>query len=299
MSDAPATAAAPSVPTGVSAESPTATPASSEPAPEAPKSFDKAAMLERIRSSKAEKPTQVEEGPAPESGEPAETAAPEAEQAEAKKESESVPMEAFKKRLQDEKRKREELTQKVNDSELSISKRDQAIELLKGEVRRLAEALQQGSGWDERDEQIRAYEFAEQVRQLQTDLESKHQQALAEAEQRMRLEGSREQVRGFFQDALQKHGDLVGLEELRAACKKQMGDNPDLPLNEVGRMVGEIADRIAQQRLEYAKGRVGAAAEKPPAPALVNPGSQSRTGYEYTPNAEGMRRWLAARKQAR
>ena len=64
MSDAPATAAAPSEPTGVSAESPTATPASSEPAPEAPKSYDKAAMLERMRTNRAEKSTQVEEAPA-------------------------------------------------------------------------------------------------------------------------------------------------------------------------------------------------------------------------------------------
>lgn len=298
MSDAPATAAAPSEPTGVSAESPTATPASPEPAPEAPKSYDKAAMLERMRSNRAEKSTQVEEAPAAESGEPAKDAAPEANEAEAKKESDSIPMEAFKKRLQDEKRKRDELNKQFQDSQLAISKRDQAIELLKTEVRRLAEAMQEGKGWDERDEQIRAYEFAEQVRQLQQDLESKHQQALAEAEQRMRLDGMREQVKGFFSDALQKHGDLVGLEELRAACKKQMGSNPDLPPDEIGRMVGEIADRIAQQRLEYARGRVGTN-EKPPAPSLVNPGSQSRTGYEYTPTKEGMLRWLQAKKQAR
>lgn len=293
MSDAPAAAAAPEGPTGVSVESPTTTPAPSEPAPEAPKSFDKAAMLERMRASK----NQVEEGPAPESGEPVEAAAPEAD-AEAKKEPETIPMDAFKKRLQDEKRKREDLTKQLNDNTLAIDKRDQAIELLKGEVRRLAEALQNGNGWDERDEQIRAYEFAEQVRQLQTDLESKHQQALVETEQRFKRDALREQVKGFFSDALQKHGDMVGLEELRAACKKQMGDNPDLPPEEIGRMVGEIAERIANQRMDYVKGKV-APAEKPPAPSLVQPGSQSRTGYEYTPNAEGMRRWLAARKQAR
>lgn len=299
MSDAPATAAAPEGPTGVSAESPTAPPASSEPAPvEAPKSFDKAAMLERIRSSKASKDVaQVEEAPAAESGEPAKDAAPEAE-AEAKKEPDSIPMEAFKKRLQDEKRKREEVSKQFQDSQLAISKRDQAIELLKSEVRRLAEAMQEGKGWDERDEQIRAYEFAEQVRQLQQDLESKHQQALAEAEQRMRLDGMREQVKGFFSDALQKHGDLVGLEELRAACKKQMGPNPDLPPEEIGRIVSDIADRIAQQRLDYAKGKV-APAERPQAPSLVNPGAQSRTGYEYSPNKDGMLRWLQAKKQAR
>lgn len=297
MSDAPATAAAPEGPTGVSVESPTTTQAPSEPAPEAPKSFDKAAMLERMRANKAEKPAQVEEGPAPESGEPVEAAAPEAD-AEAKKEPETIPMDAFKKRLQDEKRKREDLTKQLNDNTLAIDKRDQAIELLKGEVRRLAEALQNGNGWDERDEQIRAYEFAEQVRQLQTDLESKHQQALVETEQRFKRDALREQVKGFFSDALQKHGDMVGLEELRAACKKQMGDNPDLPPEEIGRMVGEIAERIANQRMDYVKGKV-APAEKPPAPSLVQPGSQSRTGYEYTPNAEGMRRWLAARKQAR
>lgn len=294
MSDAPATAAAPEGPIGVSVESPTTTQAPSEPAPEAPKSFDKAAMLERMRASK----NQVEEGTAPESGEPAKDAAPEANGVEAKKEPETIPMDAFKKRLQDEKRKREDLTKQLNDNTLAIDKRDQAIELLKGEVRRLAEALQNGNGWDERDEQIRAYEFAEQVRQLQTDLESKHQQALVETEQRFKRDALREQVKGFFSDALQKHGDMVGLEELRAACKKQMGDNPDLPPEEIGRMVGEIAERIANQRMDYVKGKVGSA-EKPPAPSLVQPGSQSRTGYEYTPNAEGMRRWLAARKQAR
>lgn len=293
MSDAPAPAAAPEGPTGVSVDSPTTTPAPSEPAPEAPKSFDKAAMLERMRASK----NQVDEGPAPESGEPAEAAAPEAD-AEAKKEPETIPMDAFKKRLQDEKRKREDLTKQLNDNTLAINKRDQAIELLKGEVRRLAEALQSGNAWDERDEQIRAYEFAEQVRQLQTDLESKHQQALVETEQRFKRDALREQVKGFFSDALEKHGDMVGLEELRAACKKQMGDNPDLPPEEIGRLVGEIAERIANQRMDYVKGKV-APAEKPPAPSLVQPGSQSRTGYEYTPNAEGMRRWLAARKQAR
>lgn len=294
MSDASAAAAAPEGPTGVSVESPTTTQAPSEPAPEAPKSFDKAAMLERMRASK----NQVEEGPAPESGEPAKDAAPEADEVEAKKEPETIPMDAFKKRLQDEKRKREDLTKQLNDNTLAIDKRDQAIELLKGEVRRLAEALQNGNGWDERDEQIRAYEFAEQVRQLQTDLESKHQQALVETEQRFKRDALREQVKGFFSDALQKHGDMVGLEELRAACKKQMGDNPDLPPEEIGRMVGEIAERIANQRMDYVKGKVGSA-EKPPAPSLVQPGTQSRTGYEYTPNAEGMRRWLAARKQAR
>lgn len=293
MSDAPATAAAPEGLTGVSVESPTTTQAPSEPAPEAPKSYDKAAMLERMRASK----NQVDEGPAPESGEPAKDAAPEAN-AEAKKEPETIPMDAFKKRLQDEKRKREDLTKQLNDNTLAIDKRDQAIELLKGEVRRLAEALQNGNGWDERDEQIRAYEFAEQVRQLQTDLESKHQQALVETEQRFKRDALREQVKGFFSDALQKHGDMVGLEELRAACKRQMGDNPDLPPEEIGRMVGEIAERIANQRMDYVKGKVSPA-EKPPAPSLVQPGSQSRTGYEYTPNAEGMRRWLAARKQAR
>ena len=298
MSDAPATAAAPEGPTGVSVDSPTTTPAPSEPAPEAPKSFDKAAMLERMRANKAEKPAQVEEGPAPESGEPAEAAAPEADEVEAKKEPETIPMDAFKKRLQDEKRKREDLTKQLNDNTLAIDKRDQAIELLKGEVRRLAEALQNGNGWDERDEQIRAYEFAEQVRQLQTELEGKHQQALVESEQRFKRDALREQVKGFFSDALEKHGDMVGLEELRAACKKQMGDNPDLPPEEIGRMVGEIAERIANQRMDYVKGKV-TPAEKPAAPALVQPGSQSRTGYEYTPNAEGMRRWLAARKQAR
>jgi hypothetical protein len=181
---------------------------------------------------------------------------------------------------------------------LAIDKRDQAIELLKGEVRRLAEALQQGSGWDERDEQIRAYEFAEQVRQLQTELEGKHQQSLAEAEQRFRREALRDQVKGYFSDALEKHGDLVGLEDLRAACKRQMGDNPDMSPEEIGQTIAQIADRLATQRLEYARGKVGTQ-EKPPAPTLVAPGSQSRTGYEYTPNADGMRRWLAARKQAR
>lgn len=293
MSDAPATAAAPQGPTGVSVDSPTTPQASSEPAPEAPKSFDKAAMLERIKTSK----NQVEKGPAPDSSEPAEAAAPEAD-AEAKKEPESIPMDAFKKRLQDEKRKREDLTKQLNDNTLAIDKRDQAIELLKGEVRRLAEALQQGSGWDERDEQIRAYEFAEQVRQLQTELEGKHQQSLAEAEQRFRREALRDQVKGYFSDALEKHGDLVGLEDLRAACKRQMGDNPDMSPEEIGQTIAQIADRLATQRLEYARGKVGTQ-EKPPAPTLVAPGSQSRTGYEYTPNADGMRRWLAARKQAR
>jgi len=293
VSDAPATAAAPQGPTGVSVDSPTTPKASSEPAPEAPKSFDKAAMLERIKTSK----NQVEKGPAPDSSEPAEAAAPEAD-AEAKKEPESIPMDAFKKRLQDEKRKREDLTKQLNDNTLAIDKRDQAIELLKGEVRRLAEALQQGSGWDERDEQIRAYEFAEQVRQLQTELEGKHQQSLAEAEQRFKRDALRDQVKGYFSDALEKHGDLVGLEDLRAACKRQMGDNPDMSPEEIGQTIAQIAERMANQRLEAVRGKV-APQEKPPAPALVNPGSQSRTGYEYTPNAEGMRRWLAARKQAR
>jgi len=298
VSDAPATAAAPEGPTGVSVESPTTTQASPEPATEAPKSFDKAAMLERMKANKAEKPAQVEEGPAPESGEPAEAAAPEADEAEAKKEPETIPMDAFKKRLQDEKRKREELTKQLNDNTLSIDKRDQAIELLKGEVRRLAEALQQGSGWDERDEQIRAYEFAEQVRQLQTELEGKHQQSLAEAEQRFKRDALRDQVKGYFSDALEKHGDLVGLEDLRAACKRQMGDNPDMSPEEIGQTIAQIAERMANQRLEAVRGKV-APQEKPPAPALVQPGSQSRTGYDYTPNADGMRRWLAARKQAR
>jgi len=294
VSDAPATAAAPEGPTGVSVESPTTPQASLEPAPEAPKSFDKAAMLERIKASK----NQVEEGPAPDSSQPAEAAAPEADGAEAKKEPETIPMDAFKKRLQDEKRKREDLTKQLNDNTLAIDKRDQAIELLKGEVRRLAEALQQGSGWDERDEQIRAYEFAEQVRQLQTELEGKHQQSLAEAEQRFKRDALRDQVKGYFSDALERHGDLVGLEDLRAACKRQMGDNPDMSPEEIGQTIAQIAERMANQRLEAVRGKV-APQDKPPAPALVQPGSQSRTGYDYTPNAEGMRRWLAARKQAR
>ena len=77
-----------------------------------------------------------------------------------------------------------------------------------------------------------------------------------------------------------------------------MGDNPDMSPEEIGQTIAQIADRLATQRLEYARGKVGTQ-EKPPAPTLVAPGSQSRTGYEYTPNAEGMRRWLAARKQAR
>lgn len=296
-----APAAAPSESTGVSATSPVAsapesapaTPETSSPTP----GHDKAAMLDRLKQGRApqEQPQATTETASEVEG-VTETAAPEAT-SEAKKDPESIPMEAFKKRLQDEKRKRESLQQQVGDFELSISKRDQAIDLLKNEVRRLAEALQTGSGWDERDEQIRAYEFAEQVRQLQADLEAKHQQSLFEAQENMRLDHMREQVRGFFSEALERHGELVGVEELRAACKRQMGDNPDLPPEEIGRMVSDIAGRLADQRIEAAKRRV-APKTQPPAPAMVKPSPGAPAGYAYTPNAEGMKRWLAARKQS-
>lgn len=305
-----------SAPTGVTAASPSVTGTTAAPttapttveapearsteAPEARPAGDKRSMIEALRSKRRsqEAATQAEEGPATDSA-PVENAALEATEqvVDAKKEPETIPMEAFKKRLADEKRKRESLNQQVSDFELAVSKRDQAIELLKGEVRRLAEALQQGTGWDERDEQIRAYEFAEQVRGLQTELEAKHRQALAEAESRMRLEGTREQVKGFFAEALGKHGDLVSADELRAACKKQMGDNPDMPIDEIGRMVGQIADRIAEQRMDAF--RRLSQTEKPAAPAMVRPAPNAKAGYEYSPNADGMRRWLAAKRQAK
>ena len=298
MSDT-APAAAPSEPTGVSSASPAETATEAAPATTAPAPrHDKAAMLEHLQKKRApQEQPQAEPETASESEGVTETAAPEAD-AKAKKDPESIPMEAFKKRLQDEKRKREQLSQQVNDYELSVSKRDQAIELLKGEVRRLAEALQSGNGWDERDEQIRAYEFAEQVRQLQQDLEAKHQQSLQAAQEQMRLDHMREQVRGFFSDALERHGELVGVEELRAACKKQMGDNPDLPPDEIGRMVNEIAGRLANQRLDAAKRRV-APRDQPPAPAMVKPSPGAPAGYAYTPNKDGMLRWLQSKKQSK
>ena len=298
MSDT-APAAAPSEPTGVSSASPAETATEAAPATTAPAPrHDKAAMLEHLQKKRApQEQPQAEPETASESEGVTETAAPEAD-AKAKKDPESIPMEAFKKRLQDEKRKREQLSQQVNDYELSVSKRDQAIELLKGEVRRLAEALQSGNGWDERDEQIRAYEFAEQVRQLQQDLEAKHQQSLQAAQEQMRLDHMREQVRGFFSDALERHGELVGVEELRAACKKQMGDNPDLPPDEIGRMVNEIAGRLANQRLDAAKRRV-APKDQPPAPAMVKPSPGAPAGYAYTPNKDGMLRWLQSKKQSK
>lgn len=293
-------------PSGASAVSPSAadvspvsaTQAQPEAQSEAPKDSSKKAMLESLKAKRKPPETadQVEASTATAS-EPVDDAASEAGEVEAKKKDpESIPMEAFKKRLSEEKRKREALGKQVSDYELAMSKRDQAIELLKGEVTRLAEALQQGSGWDERDEQIRAYEFAEQVRGLQSELEAKHQQALADAEARMRVETTREQVRGYFADALDKHGELVSADELRAACKKQMGDNPDMPVEEIGRMVGEIADRIAEQRTEAFRRRSGT--DKPAAPAMVRPAPNAKAGYEYSPNADGMRRWLAAKRQA-
>ena len=300
MSDS-APAAAPSESTGVSATSPVASAPESAPAtPETSTPLkagsDKSAMLDRLKQKRAEKQPQATAETASEVEGVTETAAPEAT-TEAKKEPESIPMEAFKKRLQDEKRKREGLQQQVSDFELSVSKRDQAIELLKGEVRRLAEALQSGNGWDERDEQIRAYEFSEQVRQLQADLEAKHQLSLQQAQEQMHLDHMREQVRGFFSDALERHGEIISVEELRAACKKQMGDNPDLSPDEIGRMVNEIADRLANQRLDVAKRRISPK-DQPPAPAMVKPSPGAPAGYAYAPNAEGMKRWLAARKKA-
>lgn len=299
-----ATAAA-SAPTDVSANSSIATAepstfSSTETQAEAstPKRHDKGAMLESLQAKRAQKEQpQASQETASEVGANEPTAGPDTDKVEAKKEPESIPMEAFKKRLQDEKRKRETLAQQVSDYELSVSKRDQAIELLKGEVRRLADALQSGNGWDERDEQIRAYEFAEQVRQLQADLEAKHQQSLMDAQENMRLDHMREQVKGFFSDALERHGELVGVEELRAACKKQMGDNPDLPPEEIGKMVAEIADRIANQRLDAARRR--SLPEKPAAPSMVKPSPNSPAGYAYTPNKDGMLRWLQAKKQSK
>lgn len=304
-----ATGGTPAAPTGT----PSATTNSAPTPPTAPQS-DAQAMTARLRASReaaqstpaSVDPTQPQDTVTPgsaglqaESAESAPDAAP-SEPAPDEKASEdsSIPMKAFKERLAREAKKRDELQKQVQERDLAVSRRDTAIELLKAEVNRLSDALQQGNAWDERDEQLRAYEFQDEVRRLQSQLEAEHAERLAEAEQQARFDVRREQVRNFFADTLAEWGDLVSSAELRAACKKQIGDDPEMPVEEIGSAIKEIAARIAGQRLEVAQKRTAAKPETP-APKLVKPGNGTAPSYQYPANAKGMAEWLAARKAAR
>lgn len=271
-----------------------------------PRVSDRRAMIERLQAAKvrpeakAEGQVQAPDVTATEGqldntkadAEPAEKPEKEASKPDA------VPMEAFKKRLADEKRKRDALASQLSGVELDVKRRDQALELAIGEIRRLSTMLEQGSSFDERDEKIHALEFQQKVSDIQQKLQQEHQQALQEVQQRAVLQQRREGVKAFFQQALEKHGDLLGLEELRYAAKKQFGDNPEGSIDQIGAGLMQIADRIVERRIAAIRSRQTQQAPEAPRHVRGAPASKPAAVQYERADAKTMEAWLKARKQA-
>lgn len=273
--------------------------AGSQPAPSAPAAPQTMharmlASLEKATAAQAPEPT-------PEPTEPAQPVPGEELQAgeerpspedgkEEGKEPDSIPMHAFKERLGRVNRRVEALRSEVTSKDFEIKKRDEAVQLLSGELERLKAALREGRPYDERDDQLSAADLREQSRQIAERIQAEMQEELRRNADEIRDEMARETYRASYErdihSAQTQFPDVDRRQLIEALKAEAVKARPASAV--------QVAKAIHERQLDVYRRHYGQQNPAPPAPATVRrPGVGEPT--RYTNNAAGMLGYLNAK----
>lgn len=201
-----------------------------------------------------------------------------------KTEERMIPERALKDRLAREKKKLDGLRDQIAGKDLEHAKTREALDLALAEVDRLTAALKSGAKFDEKDEQLRAHEIANEANARAQKAQKAHETALQKARDDARRSEMAEQISEEIDGAISATDGLVHRRELIEAMKRR--DN-------LNRSAKEVADELVQTKLERAKSRL--VTPQPPTPSTVRPQSAgSNPAPRYPNNREGIRARVAA-----
>ncbi len=196
------------------------------------------------------------------------------------KDPESIPMAAFKERLAKEKGRREKLEADVTAAKTNEAKVRAVLDAALTENERLLEALQNGTAFDEKGEELQSLKLQQQVKERLAQVETEHRQALDTLRRETEVKSITDQLRSEVAAACETF-PLVSPAEVRAALKA----NPRAD-------VRQLAQQKHEERMAYVSKQGGPRAAAVDLPTTVaKPTGVSK--FEAPLTAKGMAQALS------
>ena len=260
------------------------------------------ASLARSRASEAaakpaEAPAPVDEAPqqatvdeSDAAGDPDPAPATSEEAAPGKKDTDVVPMAAFKERIGRMNNRIEKLQEQLAARDLEAKKATKAAELLQEALNKVRQQHADGVTFDERDDRLLQAELTERGRTLLQQLQAEHEAALRQQAEQIQSEQLRETYRAQYAreigDALEQY-PLVNRRELIAHLKEEATKKRPASTSQIAAMLHE-------QALATARRVLGASAPPPSPSTSRRPGAVAQHRYPNT--AKGMLAWVQERR---